>query len=165
MRSGRLARAYPNLYGVWNNLKQRCVNPNNPGYKYYGGRGISVCGEWREFFPFLTWALDNGYKPDREIDRINNDGPYCPDNCRWVSRKNSANNRSSTYRITAFGETKSLHQWISDPRCVRMHPTSLRHRIEKLRWEAERAITIPVDRNGNRKEKDERSNTGQVSEK
>jgi hypothetical protein len=82
------------LYGVWKNMRRRCHAPHCSGYKNYGGRGISVCDEWRySFEAFRDWALANGYKEDISlnnhnkitIDRINNDGNYEPDNCRWVS--------------------------------------------------------------------------------
>ena len=80
------------LYVVWLGMIQRCENPNQLHYKHYGGRGISVCGEWHDFDNFRDWAMKHGYDPkakrgDCTIDRINNDGNYCPDNCRWTTMK------------------------------------------------------------------------------
>jgi hypothetical protein len=68
-------------------MKQRCVNPNKQHYEHYGGRGITVCDEWREDFQtFYDWAMANGYSDDLTIDRIDNDGDYEPSNCQWITQ-------------------------------------------------------------------------------
>jgi len=72
----------------------RCYNKNDDMYYRYGGRGISICDQWHEFIPFKDWAFDNGYDKELTIDRIDNDGIYSPDNCRWVTPK--VNTRNST---------------------------------------------------------------------
>ena len=73
------------LYKKWALMKQRILNPKRDNYKYYGGRGITICNEWLEFIPFRDWSLSNGYQEGLEIDRRNNNGNYEPNNCRWIS--------------------------------------------------------------------------------
>jgi len=93
-------QANTHLYKVWRHIKTRCGNPNDSHYKRYGGRGISVCKEWAmSFSMFAAWANANGYAEGLTIDRINNDGNYEPDNCRWVSRYEN-NTKKSNVKIT-----------------------------------------------------------------
>lgn len=92
------------LYSVWTNMKVRCYNENDKKYKYYGGRGISICSEWlNDFKAFYKWAMANGYDPEAPhgectIDRIDVNGNYCPKNCRWVNMKTQQNNKRNTKR-------------------------------------------------------------------
>ena len=86
------------LYKIWASMLDRCRNPKNKQYKDYGGRGITVCGEWRDYANFREWACNNGYDKNAEyskctLDRINNNGNYEPFNCRWVDMKTQAQNR------------------------------------------------------------------------
>ena len=100
------------IYPVWKSMKARCNNPNNQAYHNYGGRGITVCKEWDEDFQaFYGWSMKNGYDPDLTIDRVDNDKGYYPENCRWATRLEQANNKRSCKYITYNDETRTIAEW------------------------------------------------------
>lgn len=103
------------IYHIWLGMRDRCKNPKNDSYKYYGGRGIKVCKEWNESFEsFYKWVIENGYRDDLTIDRINNDGYYEPSNCRWATYKEQNNNKRKPkprIYLTIDGIEKSLKEW------------------------------------------------------
>ena len=110
------------LYKVYSSIKERCYNKNFPHYKNYGGRGIKMCEEWlgrnKGYYNFKKWAMANGYnelafKGECTIDRIDVNGDYEPNNCRWVGQKVQQNNRSNNKKIKYNGETKNLNEWCS----------------------------------------------------
>lgn len=93
------------FYGSWHMMKVRCYCKSYDRYYRYGGRGIRVCEEWQTFKGFADWALQSGWQKGYTIDRIDNDGDYCPENCRWVSRGQNAKNKSTTKLSDADAET------------------------------------------------------------
>lgn len=121
------------LYQIWCAMKQRCYNPNNKRYDSYGGRGITICDEWLNDYPaFRKWAIENGYEDNGKlsIDRIDNDGNYEPNNCRWADIITQANNRSSNIVIEYNGKTQTLRQW-SEETGISMDALYSRYRAGK----------------------------------
>jgi len=92
-------------------MKQRCLNDRCAAFRNYGSRGISVCAEWMDFEPFLFWSLANGYQKGLDLDRIDNNGGYSPENCRWTDRKKNANNRRTTLMLTVDGKSLCRTEW------------------------------------------------------
>lgn len=109
----RHGKSSSSIYHTYNGMMERCYNKKSLSYKNYGGRGITVCERWLESFKFFL--DDMGEKPscDYTLDRINNDGPYSPENCKWSTRKEQIRNRRVTKYITFYGERKTLAEWSS----------------------------------------------------
>lgn len=98
------------LYNVWIDMKQRCYNPNDKYYDRYGGRGIKVCEEWKNNFIAFYNDMINEYELGLSLDRIDNDGDYCKQNCRWATAKEQANNMSTNIINNYYGEDYTLSQ-------------------------------------------------------
>ena len=134
------------LYNVWSDMKKRCYNTKNVDYKNYGGRGISVCDEWMDFQNFYDWAIANGYdetapRGQCTIDRINVDGNYEPENCRWVDRYIQMNNKRNNRILTYNGESHTLAEWCE---IVNIPYNCLKSRLNKLHWSVEKTLTTPT---------------------
>jgi hypothetical protein len=100
------------LYEIWQGMKRRCAYKKTINYDRYGGRGITVCNEWKnDFHAFYSWALSHGYKENLTIDRIDNNGNYCPENCHWTTMFYQNRNKSNNHILTFNGVTKVLSDW------------------------------------------------------
>ena len=100
------------LYRIFEGMIKRCYNPTHRWYKRYGGRGIAICDEWlKDRGSFFSWAMANGYRDDLTIDRIDTNGDYCPENCRWTDMKTQINNRSNTPTVAINGDSKTISEW------------------------------------------------------
>lgn len=134
------------LYNVWKGMKQRCGSLN----KNYGGRGIEVCEEWRnDYLSFRKWALENGYDKDAKrgectLDRIDFNGNYCPENCRWVNQKAQMNNTRNNKMVFYGGELKTLDDW---ERIIGINHKLLYERIFIYGMNVEEAFTKSVGPN------------------
>lgn len=96
------------LYGIWLHMKNRCYLKSEPAYPNYGGRGIAVCNEWHDFQNFYDWAMANGYQENLTIERIDVNGNYYPDNCKWISLSEQTWNKRDTIRVTLGDEVVPL---------------------------------------------------------
>lgn len=132
-------------YNAWQAMRARCLNPNHPAYKNYGGRGITVCDEWLGPGGKARFLADMGPRPSPEhsLDRINNDGPYCKDNCRWATQKQQCNNTRRNHRITIDGVTRTVTEW-AEFRGLKL--ITLHFRLARRGWSERDAVMLPVGR-------------------
>ena len=131
------------IYRVWANMISRCCNQKLKSWDNYGGRGITVCDEWRNFQNFMDWSFKNGYSETLTLDRIDNDKGYSAENCRWVDEFVQANNKRNNHIVEYNGERLSIKQW-SDKTGIPYK--TLHRRIVALHWDIERAINTNVKR-------------------
>lgn len=129
------------IHRVWRGMRSRCSNPNDPGYRYYGGKGVSVCKERGNFMAFYEWSIENGYTDKLSIDRIDSNGDYSPSNCRWVSMKVQQNNRGNNHVIEFKGEKHTMSEWAE---VIGISPKTLSKRLCDG-WTVKRALTTPID--------------------
>lgn len=133
--------SYTKFYEVYRGILKRCYDPNAINYADYGGRGITVCEEWKhDAKAFYDWAMANGWAEGLTIDRIDVNGPYSPDNCRWVTPKAQASNKRSNRMITYEGRTMTLSEWAE---YKGMNKQTLFARLD-YGWSIEDALSTPV---------------------
>lgn len=134
------------LYNVWQAMKSRCYYEKSEMFKHYGGRGITVCDEWKNsFISFYDWSIKNGYDENAErgqctIDRIDVNGNYEPNNCRWATIKQQANNTRRNHLIKYNGKTQTVSQWANE---LGVEPDSIFSRLQKGFTEEE-ALSLKV---------------------
>jgi len=133
------------LWEIWNGIKKRCLFENDQRYHQYGGRGILMCDEWQSSFDhFADWALSNGYEDGLSIERIDVNGNYCPENCKWIPLREQAFNKRDTIWIHYHGERIQLKKI-----CIMkgLNYDAINNRIVALGWDPEQAIDIPIATN------------------
>ncbi|MFB7461264.1 hypothetical protein [Streptomyces sp. NPDC056188] len=131
------------LRNVWRSMITRCMDPSRPEYPDYGGRGITVCAAWRSYgagYAQFVADMGPGYEPGLEIDRRDNDGPYSPENCRWVTRTQNSRNKRSNRVIEHAGQRRCLAEWVE---LLGLSRSTLRNRLNRG-WPAARALTEGV---------------------
>ena len=133
------SKSYSRAYNIWAQMRQRCSNPNAANYFRYGAKGITVCETWSKFDQFI---LDMGEPPSQKhtLDRIDPNGNYTPENCRWADMETQFNNKRNNVNITAFGKTQTFAQWSKE---TVMSRDMIRHRILEMNLAPELALTTP----------------------
>ena len=132
--------SYTSEYAIWASMIHRCTNSNNRAFKNYGGRGITVCDDWRHDFMAFYNHVGKRPSPKHSIDRIDNDGNYEPGNVRWTTEQKQHNNTRKNHKITLHGHTMSISEWA---RFVKMKKVTLITRI-RLGWPPAKAIFQPA---------------------
>lgn len=132
-------------YAVWRFMRQRCHVPSSKGYPGYGGRGIVVCKRWRDSFKNFYQDMGPRPSPEHSIERVSNDGPYSPENCRWATMKEQANNRRGNHLIAFNGKTQTISQWAYE---LGINHNTLLARLNKYKWPIEKALTTALLRQG-----------------
>lgn len=138
-------KTFTHEYVSWNSMKDRCYNKNHIAYHNYGGRGIAVCDRWFNSFENFLEDMGERPKPNYSLHRIDNDGNYCPENCRWATAKEQKAHTRSSHMVTFNNKTQCLSAWADE---LGMARTTLDMRINKYKWSIERALTRKV-RQGN----------------
>lgn len=132
------------LYRIWGGIIRRTEDSNRKEYADYGARGIRMCAEWRnDFADFQKWALENGYTDLLSIDRIDPDGNYCPDNCRWVGKFQQENNKRANLILTINGESKTAAEWSN----ISGIPAYQIRKRKRNGWTDEKAVFEPLNAN------------------
>ncbi len=129
------------LFRKWLDMRNRCYWPKHNRFEHYGGKGVKVCDDWKDDFEsFYKWAKSNGWKKRLTLDRIENDKDYCPENCRFRTKKQQNRNRTSNVKLTIDGDTKILIEWAEK---YKINPMTIKSRI-KRGWSEKDAVRTPV---------------------
>nr|DAU55976.1 MAG TPA: PVL ORF-50-like family [Caudoviricetes sp.] len=130
------------LFRIWTGMRTRCLNKKDKAYPRYGGRGITICAEWKDDFKkFEEWSLSNGYSEELTLDREDNNGPYSPDNCRWATHRQQGNNKRTNTIIQCFGISHTLSEWSE----ITGIPSGRISSRVKNGWELEKALSRKED--------------------
>lgn len=145
---GRHHKKYSNpnsgkLYNTWNSMMHRCYDEKSHKYSSYGARGIKICDEWKNsYYNFYKWSIENGYCDGLWIERIDNDGDYCPENCKWATRKEQMRNTRRSKHIEYKGETHCLSEWCE---ILNLYYPTINGRLHKG-WSVERAFETATNK-------------------
>jgi hypothetical protein len=138
---GSIPRGIAREYAAWQQMKNRCLNPNDKRFADYGGRGITVCDRWVNTYE--NFLADMGRRPSsrHSLDRVDVNGNYEPSNCRWATNREQSRNRRDNHRLTLNGKTQSLIEWQEE---TGIHWATIKARLD-TGWSVERALTEPVN--------------------
>lgn len=129
------------LFKIYTGMKQRCYNMLNEKFANYGSRGIKICDEWlNDFKTFYDWSILNGYRDNLSIDRIDVNGNYCPENCRWVEMSVQQNNRTNNHLLTYNNCTHTISEW---SKILNIKRETIKSRL-KYNWSVEKILSTPV---------------------
>lgn len=129
------------IYREWTSMRNRCYCSSNTSYPRYGGRGITVCDEWKDYKAFKLWAISNGYTDELTLDRIDPNGIYEPSNCRWITAQDQCINRRNTVYVEYNGEVKPLLTFCNE---LNLDYQRMWNRIVKYKWDVNRAFETPI---------------------
>lgn len=153
----RKVKATINMAKRWASMLERCYMQDSPSYEYYGARGIKVCEEWHDFATFVAFWKEAPH-PYASMGRIDNDGDYAPENCRWENQGQQNNNTRRSKRITWNGRTQTLRDW------AREYDVGARRLSERLRrgWDFQRAVTTPCPKGFDQEAKERKEETDRL---
>ena len=129
--------SHTRLHDIWRGMIKRCEAPYASRYDLYGGRGIGVCAALHSYENFAEWAKQSGYRDDLSIDRIDPNGNYCPENCRWATAKEQSNNTSRNHYVEYDGKRYTISELAE---IKKINAGTLRSRIDKLHWPIDKAV-------------------------